>query len=123
MILPIFLSEGVNTSRMTIRQVAEMGSLNTARLFNLYPRKGTLQPGSDADFAVVDLDREWTVRAADNLSHSDFSVYEGRNVRGAVTDVAVRGEVLFRDGRLVRAPGHGRYLRRFPVLDAVDSIA
>ncbi|HEU4671729.1 MAG TPA: amidohydrolase family protein [Candidatus Limnocylindrales bacterium] len=123
MILPIFLSEGVNGGRMTIRQVAEMGSYNTARLFNLYPRKGTLQPGADADFAIVDLDREWTVRAADNLSHSDFSVYEGRRLRGAVTDVAVRGEVLFRDGKLVGSPGHGRYLRRFPVLDAVDSIA
>ncbi|HEY3524413.1 MAG TPA: amidohydrolase family protein [Candidatus Limnocylindrales bacterium] len=123
MILPIFLSEGVNQGRMTIRQVAEMGAYNTARLFNLYPRKGTLQPGADADFAIVDLDHEWTVRAADNLSHSDFSVYEGRTLRGAVTDVAVRGEVLFRDGKLVGSPGHGRYLRRFPVLDAVDSIA
>ena len=50
MILPIFLSEGVNQGRMTIRQVAEIGSLNTARLFNLYPRKGTLEPGADGDF-------------------------------------------------------------------------
>jgi dihydropyrimidinase len=123
MILPIFLSEGVNQGRMTVRQLAEMGAYNTARLFNLYPRKGTLQPGSDADFAIVDLDREWTVRAADNLSHSDFSVYEGRTIRGAVTDVAVRGEVLFRDGKLVGQAGHGRYLRRFPVLEAVDRIA
>jgi len=123
MILPIFLSEGVNQGRMTIRQVAEMGSLNTARLFNLYPRKGTLQPGADADFVVVDLDREWTVRAADNLSHSDFSVYEGRTLRGAVTDVAVRGTVMYRDGRLVGEPGHGRYYRRFPALEATDSLA
>jgi len=122
MILPIFLSEGVNEGRMTIRQVAEMGAYNTARLFNLYPRKGTLQPGADADFAIVDLEREWTVRAADNLSHSDFSVYEGRRIRGAVTDVAVRGEILFRDGKLVGRPGHGRYYRRAPVLEAVDSI-
>ncbi len=123
MILPIFLSEGVNTGRMTIRQVAELGSLNTARLFNLYPRKGTLQPGADADFVVVDLEREWTVRAGDLLSHSDFSVYEGRTIRGAVTDVGVRGTVMYRDGKLVGERGHGRYLRRFPVLEAVDSVA
>ncbi len=122
MILPVFLSEGVNAGRMTIRQLAEIGSLQTARLFNLYPRKGTLQPGADGDFAVVDLDREWTVRADELLSHSDFSVYEGRTFRGAVTDVAVRGRVQYRDGRLVGSPGHGRYYRRFPTLEAVESV-
>jgi dihydroorotase-like cyclic amidohydrolase len=107
---------------MTIRQVAEMGSLNTARLFNLYPRKGTLQPGSDGDFVIVDLDREWTVKAADNLSRSDFSVYEELRLRGAVTDVGVRGTVMYRDGKLVGEPGHGRYYRRFPTLEATASV-
>jgi dihydropyrimidinase len=118
MILPIFLSEGVNGGRMTIRQVAEMGSFNTARLFNLYPRKGTLLPGADADFVVVDLDQEWTVQADRLLSHSDFSVYDGRRIRGAVTAVAVRGEIMFRDGKLVGPAGHGRYYRRYPALEA-----
>jgi dihydropyrimidinase len=123
MILPVFLSEGVNRGRMTIRQVAEMGSLNTARLFNLYPRKGTLLPGSDADFVVVDLDREWTVRADENLSRSDFSVYEGQTLKGAVTAVGVRGTLMYRDGTIVGQPGHGRYYRRFPILEAVDSLS
>jgi dihydropyrimidinase len=122
MILPIFLSEGVNSGRMTIRQVAEMGSMQTARLFNLYPTKGTLQPGSDADFVIVDLDRERQVRAGDNLSRSDFSVYEGRTIRGAVTDVGVRGVVMYRGGQLVGDPGHGRYYRRFPTLEAVSAL-
>lgn len=123
MILPIFLSEGVNAGRMTIRQVAEMGSLNTARLFNLYPRKGTLAPGADGDFVVVDLHAEWTVRAGDLLSHSDFSVYEGRTLRGAVQAVGVRGTVMYRDGELTGKPGHGRYYRRFPTLEACTSVA
>jgi len=123
MILPIFLSEGVATGRMTIRQIAEIGSLNTARLFNLYPRKGTLQPGADGDFVVVDLDREWTVRADDNLSRSDFSVYEGQRLRGAVTDVGVRGTLMYRDGKLVGEAGHGRYYRRFPTLEARTSLS
>jgi dihydropyrimidinase len=122
MILPIFLSEGVNQGRMTIRNVAEMGSLNTARLFNLYPRKGTLMPGADGDFVVVDLDREWTAKAADFASWSDFSVYEGRKVRGAVTAVAVRGTIMYRDGKVVGPSGHGRYYRRFPALQAVASL-
>lgn len=119
MILPIFLSEGVNKGRMTIRQLAEIGSLNTARLFNLYPRKGTLMPGSDADFVIVDFDREWTVHADENLSRSDFSVYEDRTIRGAVESVAVRGTVMYRDGHIVGPAGHGRYYRRFPALEAV----
>jgi dihydropyrimidinase len=122
MILPVFLSEGVNTGRMTIRQLAEIGSLQTARLFNLYPRKGTLQPGADGDFVIVDLERDWTVKADELLSRSDFSVYEGRTFRGAVTDVGVRGTVQYRDGQLVGEAGHGRYYRRFPTLDAVSTI-
>ncbi len=122
MILPIFLSEGVNAGRMTMRQLAEIGSMNTARLFHLYPRKGTLQPGSDADFVVVDLDREWTVRADENLSRSDFSVYEGRTLRGGVVAVGVRGKVMYVDGTLVGPAGHGRYYRRFPSLESTDSV-
>jgi dihydropyrimidinase len=122
MVLPVFLAEGVNAGRMTIRQLAEIGSLNTARLFNLYPRKGTLQPGSDADFVIVDLDHEWTVHADENLSRSDFSVYEGRTLKGAVTTVAVRGVVMFENGKVVGQPGHGRYYRRFPTLEATASI-
>jgi dihydropyrimidinase len=122
MILPVFLSEGVNAGRMTIRQLAEIGSLQTARLFNLYPRKGTLLPGADGDFVVVDLDAEWTVHADELLSRSDFSVYEGRTFRGKVTDVGVRGTVQLRDGKLSGEAGYGRYYRRFPVLDAVSSL-
>jgi dihydropyrimidinase len=71
---------------------------------------------------VVDLDREWTVRADDNLSRSDFSVYEGRAIRGGVSAVGVRGTVMYRDDELVGPAGHGRYLRRFPTLEAVSSL-
>jgi dihydropyrimidinase len=122
MILPIFLSEGVNSGRMTIRQLAELGSLNTARLFNLYPRKGTLQPGSDGDFVVIDLDDSWTVKASENLSRSDFSVYEGRTIHGKVAAVGVRGTVMYRDGNIVGEPGHGRYYRRFPEVRPAESV-
>jgi dihydroorotase-like cyclic amidohydrolase len=123
MILPVFLSDGVNGGRMTIRRVAEMGSMSTARLFGLYPRKGTLQPGSDGDFVIVDLEREWTVHAPDLLSRSDFSVYEGRTMRGAIRAVGVRGTVMYRDGEMVGPQGHARYYRRFPTLEPVSSVA
>jgi dihydropyrimidinase len=116
LILPIFISHGVNAGRFSIRRLVELGSYNTARVFGLYPRKGTLLPGADADFVIVDLEREWLVRAEKQESASDFSVYEDMTLRGAVALSAVRGQVVFEDGELVGAPGTGRFLRRFPAL-------
>ena len=123
MILPVFLTEGLHKGRMTVRQIAEMGSLNTARLFELYPRKGTLLPGSDGDFVVVDPDIEWTVQATDLLSHSDFSVYDGKTMHGSVVAVGVRGTVMYQDGRVVGPAGHGRYYRRYPTIESVVSLS
>ncbi len=122
LILPVFMSEGVNARRLSVRRLAEIGSYNTARLFGLYPRKGTLQPGADADFVIVDPDREWTVHATDLLSASDYSVYEGKSLRGAVVLTAVRGTVVYAEGELRVPPGHGRYYRRFPDLEAVTEV-
>jgi dihydropyrimidinase len=123
MILPVFLSEGVATGRLSIRRVAELGSYNTARAFGLYPRKGTLLPGADADFVIVDTEAEWSVRAKDLLSASDFSVYEGTRLTGRVVLSAVRGEVLYQDGELRGQPGFGRYYRRHPHIEGVTEVA
>lgn len=123
LILPVFLSEGVIAGRLTLRRLAEMGSYHVARAFHLYPRKGTLLPGADADFVIVDLERERTIRAKDLLSASDFSAYEGRTLKGDVVLTAVRGTVVYRDGKIVGRPGHGGYYRRFPTIERVASIA
>jgi dihydropyrimidinase len=112
MILPVFLSEGVNAGRMSVRMLAQIGSYHTARAFGLYPKKGTLLPGSDADFAIIDLDKKQTVHVDDLLTTSEFDIFEGRTLRGGVVLTAVRGEIVFRDGQLIGKPGHGRYLRR-----------
>ena len=92
MILPVFLSGGVNAGRLTIRQLAEIGSLNTARLFNLYPRKGTLCQVPTATSSSSTSTRNGRSTQM-TVSRSDFSVYEGRTFRGRVTDVGVRGTV------------------------------
>lgn len=123
LILPVFLSEGVLGGRMTLRRLAEMGSYNVARAFHLYPRKGTLLPGADADYVVVDTQRERTIRAKELLSASDFSVYEGATLRGDVALTAVRGQVVYRDGKIVGRPGYGKYYRRYPAIEAVTRIA
>ena len=117
LILPVLLTEGVHRGNLSIRRLVEVTSRESARLFGLYPRKGTLLPGSDADFVVVDPDPEWTVRAADLPSSSEFSVFEGRTMRGRVDLTAVRGVPVYRDGAVVGQVGHGRYYRRHPVIE------
>jgi dihydroorotase-like cyclic amidohydrolase len=95
-----------------VRTLAQIGSYHTARAFGLYPKKGTLLPGSDADFVIVDLEQEQTVHVDELLTMSEFDIFEGRTLRGGVVLTAVRGEVVYRDGHLTGQPGHGRYLRR-----------
>ena len=110
--LPVLLSEGVNKRGLSLERVAEVTSYNAAKIFNLYPRKGTIQVGSDADFTVIDLDVERTVRGSEMGSYSDISLYEGRTLKGWPVITIVRGEVVMQDGKIVGEKGHGRYLSR-----------
>jgi dihydropyrimidinase len=112
MTLPVFLSEGVNAGRLSVRTLAQISSYHTARAFGLYPKKGTLLPGSDADFVIIDLEKRQTVHVSNLLTMSEFDIFEGRTLQGGVVLTAVRGEIVFRDGQLVGKPGHGRYLPR-----------
>ena len=120
LILPILLTEGVHQGKLSIRRLAQVTSFESARLFGLYPRKGTLLPGADADFVIVDLDREWVVHASDLLSTSEFSVYEGKRMKGRCMLSAVRGAIVFDDGDVIGAPGFGRYYRRYPSLEQAE---
>ena len=84
---------------------------NATRIYGLYPRKGTIAVGSDADLVVWDQDREVVITA--DLLHSacDYTPYEGMRVRGWPTLVFSRGEVVVEEGKLLAAPGRGRFLR------------
>ncbi len=112
LILPLLLSEGLARKRISLQRLAQITSCNAARAFGLYPRKGTLMPGADADFVIIDEDKTWEIRWEDLLTASDFCVYEGMEVKGAVESVYVRGVKVFDQGKLVGRPGHGQYLRR-----------
>lgn len=112
MILPVLLSEGVNRGRIPIERVVEVSSYNTARIFGLYPKKGTIQVGSDADFAIVDLNLEKEVRPELLRSASDFSIWDGWKLKGWPTHTIVRGDVVMEDGNIVGKKGWGRFLRR-----------
>jgi dihydropyrimidinase len=112
MILPVLLSEGVHRRGLPLTRVAQLLAMTPARIFNLYPRKGTLQVGSDADLTVVDLDLERSVRWQDLHSHADYTLWEGQRLRGWPVLTMLRGQVIARDGAFLGAPGMGQYLRR-----------
>jgi dihydropyrimidinase len=85
-----------------------------AKLFGLYPRKGTVAVGSDADLVLFDPRRPLTLAAHTLHMRVDYSPYEGRTVVGAPTAVLSRGEVVVEDGRFLGRPGRGRFLKRGP---------
>jgi dihydropyrimidinase len=110
--LSIMLNEGFHKRGVSLQRIAELTSYNTARIFNMYPRKGSIQAGSDADIAIVDLDREMTVNPDYLQSRADFSPWEGWQLRGWAVRTLVRGQTVMQDGRITGRPGYGQYIRR-----------
>ena len=112
MILPVLLTEGVRRGRLGIQRVVELTSTNAARLFGLYPRKGALEVGSDADLVIVNLDREVKVDLRTLNSVVDFSPYEGWVARGWADTTIAGGQVVYDKGEVVADRPRGRYLAR-----------
>jgi dihydropyrimidinase len=111
--LPVLLTKGVNEDRIGIERLAEVTSYNTARIFGLYPKKGTIQPGSDADLTIVDLDLEKTVTPELLQSYSDYTIYDGWKLRGWPVMTIVRGSIIMEDGQVANeALGHGEFIAR-----------
>lgn len=112
--LPMLYSEGVRDGRITLERFVEVTAANPAKLFGLYPRKGTIAVGSDADLVLWDPQETRTIRDEDMLSGSGYSVHAGRVVTGWPTLTMRRGEVVYRDGEVLGAPGSGELTRRDP---------
>jgi dihydropyrimidinase len=113
--LPILINEGVNKGRMTLEQLVYLTSLNTARIFGMFPKKGILQNGSDADITIVDLKKENKVSSQLLDGFSDYSVYEGWNLKGWPVKTLVRGQIVAEDFEIIGKQGHGKFITR-PVL-------
>jgi dihydropyrimidinase len=103
---------GVRAGRISLNRMVELLSTNPAKLFGLYPRKGTIAVGSDADIVVFDPEKKVTISAATHHSKSDYNLFEGTEVTGAPEVVLLRGNVLVEDGELVASPGIGQFVRR-----------
>jgi len=112
MILPVLLTEGVERGRLTMPDVVRLTSYNAARLFGLYPKKGALGTGSDADLVIVDTDREVKVDLPALHSAVDFSPYEGYVARGWAATTIAGGQVVYDAGEVVADGARGRYLSR-----------
>lgn len=111
-LLPALLTEGVHRRGLRLTRLAALVAANPARRFGLYPRKGAILPGADADLALVDLERRWTLAADALFARSGLSPYVGREFRGAVVRTLVRGRVVYEKGEITVAPGHGRFVPR-----------
>ena len=109
--VPLVLDEAYHRRGMPLEAFVRFASTNAARISGTYPRKGTLQPGADADVVLYDLEREWTVdAAAQQFSKNPWSPFDGRRARARVVRTLVRGETVYRDGEILAAPGSGRFL-------------
>ncbi len=112
--LPMLHSEGVVTGRITLERFVEITSANPAKLFGLYPRKGTIAVGSDADLALWDPSATRKIALDDMRSRGGFSLFEGWEVTGWPRMTIRRGEVVFEDGQILGQPGSGELLHRGP---------
>ena len=110
--LPILFSEGVNKGRIDINTFVAVTATNHAKTYGLYPKKGTIAVGSDADIAIWDPELVRTVAHSDLHDGADYSPYEGLTLKGWPTTVLLRGKVMVRNGHLEGQLGDGAYLSR-----------
>jgi len=108
--LPIILSEGVNKKRISIQQVAKVMSANPAKRFGLYPKKGNLGVGGDADFTIVDLSVEKKVSASELHYKVGWTPYEGWVLKGWPKMTIVRGQVIMQDGQIIAEKGLAEFV-------------
>ena len=121
--LSVIWDAGVNTGRLTPSEFVAITSANAAKLFNLYPRKGCVAVGADADLVVWDPAASKTLSVATQHSKGDFNIFEGRTVRGVPTHTLSGGRLAYVRGDLRAEPGQGRYVKRpafGPVFDALS---
>ncbi|HEX9553532.1 MAG TPA: amidohydrolase family protein [Streptosporangiaceae bacterium] len=110
--LPMLFSAGVSTGRISLHRFVSLTSTSPARLFGLYPRKGTIAVGSDADLLVLDPQLRRTIDGSSMRSRAGYSAYDGREICGWPRFMISRGDVLLEDGQVLAKPGRGQWLRR-----------
>lgn len=103
---------GVNSGRLTPNEFVGVTSANAARIFNIYPRKGSISVGADADLVIWDTEKERTISKETHHQNVDFNIFEGMTVRGINTATISQGKVVYQDGDIRSVRGAGRYVDR-----------
>lgn len=111
-LLPVMLSEGHHKRGLSLGRIAEVLSVNPARIFGMYPRKGRIAVGSDADLTLVDLDHHRVFDSTKVESRADYSIYDGWDLRGWPIMTIVRGRTVMEDYKITAEPGWGAFVER-----------
>jgi len=109
--LPVLITDGVHPRGLSFERIAHLTATAPAQLFGLYPRKGAIAVGADADFAIVDPEQRWTFSAKDLQTRSGLSAYLGREFTGRVVRTVLRGKTVCVDGEVVGRSGWGQFVR------------
>ena len=110
--LSLVYNGGVAAGRISVNRFVEIVSTSPAKIFGLFPKKGTIAVGSDADIVIFDPDEEMTISAKTHHMNVDYSCYEGMKVRGVTKTVLSRGELVIEEGKYAGRESHGRFLKR-----------
>ena len=110
-LVPLMIN-AVAEGRITLERLVTVLAETPAHLYGLYPQKGTIQVGSDADFTIVDLNQSHTLRAKDMYTACRWIPYEGRQIKGQVTHTILRGKIIAKNGKILGSPGDGKFIPR-----------
>ena len=112
--VPLMFTEGVGKRGFSVNQLVSLVSTNPAKLFGMYPKKGTIAIGSDADIVIFDPEKKVTLKSENLQTNCDWSPFEGWNLVGYPVVTISRGEVVAQDGKFTGVVGHGEFLKRSP---------
>jgi dihydropyrimidinase len=112
--MELLFSEGVNKGRLSLQKYVAVTSTNAAKIFGLFPRKGTISISADADLAIIDPHKKHTISAATHHMNVDYSAYEGHELTGKIETVLLRGQVAVADGEAKVGRGYGQFIKRGP---------
>ncbi|MGD1972502.1 MAG: dihydropyrimidinase [Desulfobacterales bacterium] len=120
--MEVLWHHGVNTGRLTMNEFVRVTSANAAQIFNIYPRKGSITVGADADLVVWDPEATKTISAKTHHQKVDFNIFEGMTVKGCASHTISNGKVVYAEGELKVEKGAGNYVNRPPYASFYDAV-
>jgi dihydropyrimidinase len=112
--MELLFSEGVSKGRISLQRFVAVTATNAAKIFGMFPRKGSISIGADADLVIIDPERKHTISAATHHMNVDYSAYEGWELTGKVETVILRGQVAIQNEQAQVAKGYGQFIKRGP---------